>query len=94
MSDWLLSRTPTPPHELKELLLKAAADSCASLNDLPSTLVEKALAVLANVGDGRTAAPHLLAADALITYAMEAAAEAGNIEEVAANAMRELSAIK
>lgn len=42
---------------------------------MPAALMSHAVALLDSVGDDRAAATHLLAADALITYAMEAAAE-------------------
>ena len=69
-------------------------DSHATAGNLPTVLLEKALTVLARVGDDRSAAPDLLAADALITYAIEAAAESGSVEEVARKAMHEISSVE
>ena len=94
MSDWLASRAPAPPDELSARLIQIAGDSNAPPRDLPSILLAQALVLLAEVGDDRAAAPDLLAADALITYAMEAAAESGSIEEAAEAAMRAIGDIK
>ncbi|HET9985454.1 MAG TPA: hypothetical protein VFQ38_17765 [Longimicrobiales bacterium] len=74
--EWLDARTPAPPPELRSRM----ADALAPAQTLPGALAEAALsclqAALARGGD-RAAALDLLAADALLTYAMEAAAEAG-----------------
>jgi len=43
--------------------------------EIPSALLDKAIQLLETVGTDRDAAIDLLAADALITYAMEASAE-------------------
>jgi len=48
---------------------------------------------LAVVGTDRDAAVDLLAADALITYAMEAAAEADSIDSAAEHAMQEIAGV-
>jgi hypothetical protein len=75
--DWLLRRVPPAPRELLDRVL-IALDSAAPAADLPSQLGEAALvclaAALAHV-DQRAAAFDLLAADALLTYGCEAAAE-------------------
>jgi hypothetical protein len=57
------------------MLEEIVHDERCAANDLPAALMSHAIALLDNVGDDRAAATHLLAADALITYAMEAAAE-------------------
>lgn len=91
LSDWLASRSPLPPLELSERLSKIVGDSSSATDDLSAALLKLGLGVLANVGDDRAAAPDLLAADALITYAMEAAAESDAIESAATDAMREIA---
>jgi hypothetical protein len=58
---------------------------------LSASLLKLGLEVLANIGDDRAAAPDLLAADALITYAMEAAAECDSVESAAIRAMRAIA---
>jgi hypothetical protein len=72
---WLARREPVPPPALGAALHAATMD-----RPVPHSLVAAALArlqrVLASSGD-RTAAADLLAADALLTYACEAAAEQG-----------------
>lgn len=74
--EWLDARTPPPPPELRARL----ADALRPAETLPGALADGALAcleaALARGGD-RAAALDLLAADALLTYALEAAAEAG-----------------
>ena len=91
MSDWLVSRNPAPPIELSDRLKEVVSDSSATADDLPYALLRKGLEILSHVGEDRAAAPDLLAADALITYAMEAAAESGNVDDAALHAMREIS---
>lgn len=91
LSDWLASRSPAPPREMSERLKKIVGSSAATADGLPRLLIGKAIELLAEIGDDRSAAPDLLAADALITYAMEAAAESGNVEDAALHAMREIS---
>ena len=75
IADWLASREPSPPQLLAQMLGDLVHDERCHSNDLPAALMTHAAALLDNVGDDRAAAIHLLAADALITYAMEAAAE-------------------
>ena len=77
---WLLERRPPPPFELKRRVVRAVefidcdgptvADvlAAAGLDSLQRSIRE---------GEQRSAANDLLAADALITYACEAAAEQG-----------------
>ena len=75
VSEWLETRAPRPPAELSRRLQEIVGDAEAAESDLPSLMIEKAIIILEDVGDDRAAASDLLAADALITYAMEAAAE-------------------
>lgn len=75
---WLAARRPAPPPVLRAYL--EAAASVAPEGPLPEQLVElgqRALArVTVRVDGGRELALDLLAADAFVTYAFEAQAEA------------------
>ena len=75
LSDWLASRTPAPPTEMFGRLKEIIGDIAVRESEIPSALLDRAVEVLASVGTDRDAAIDLLAADALITYAMEASAE-------------------
>ena len=87
---WLASRTPAPPRELAERFASIAdGRQCRDETELAQFLVDEATAILASLGNDRSAATDLLVADALITYAMEAAS--ANPEEVAARAMQAIS---
>jgi hypothetical protein len=85
--DWLLRRLPPPPRELLDRMLTALGESAPAV-DLSSRLGEAAVvcltAAIDRVGE-RAAALDLLAADALLTYACEAAAESepGGLERFA-----------
>lgn len=81
---WLDARRPVPPGSLRTALtraLESAGDTAPSTgSSVAERLADAGLATLRSVlaGDaGRTSAPALLAADALLTYACEAAAEEG-----------------
>jgi hypothetical protein len=81
ISDWLESRLPAPPPALAErmrALLGADADAAADeVHDVLASASERALRDLLARGDhSRAIAQDLLAIDALVTYACEAAAEA------------------
>lgn len=81
LARWLDERTPAMPSELRAALdaaVEAAGPSDA--DPLPDRLAGAGLATLARVARAtaqRSTAMELLAADALLTYACEAAAEAG-----------------
>lgn len=83
--DWLASRTPPAPDELKAWLTipDSGADLEGGVTSVPGRLVAGGLAHLdqavARPGRDREAAYQLLAADALITYGCEAASEAGDV---------------
>ena len=77
---WLERRAEPAPPSLRPRLAKAiestSGASASSLVELSSRAGERLLAGLLERGCGeRSAAPDLLAADALMTYAFEAAAE-------------------
>ena len=82
LKEWLALRTPPPPPRLAARLDAAVSDVTASSRGLmPLSLVESASAILgqtlaqSSTERNGTAALDLLAADALISYAVEAAAE-------------------
>jgi hypothetical protein len=77
---WLEQRQPPPPHDLERRLhraLERTTSQAASVPELFADAAFEALASAARHGADRSAANDLLTADALLTYAMEAAAEAG-----------------
>lgn len=95
LDSWLSSREPAPPPALaarvRELVREARG------HDLPATLLAAAEGALRRLvrtgGSDRTTAIDLLAVDALVTYAFEAAARApATIPACAAEAMARLSA--
>jgi hypothetical protein len=82
LRDWLASRTPSPPPRLAARLAAAVpASGSSDSNDTPRSLLAAAAMILQETvnqpGNERngTAALDLLAVDALVTYAVEAAAE-------------------
>lgn len=92
MRDWLESRRPAPPPALARRLAGIVENESCAATDLSLHLLSHAKGILADIGNGREYAEHLLAADALITYSMEAAAELGREPgQAAARAMHELS---
>ena len=99
LRDWLESRDPPPPPRLARRLAAALSSSRESApNATPGALVTAAAGILermmadepeakADEQPARAAALDLLAADALITYALEAAAEGCESFAAAADAM-------
>jgi hypothetical protein len=87
---WLETRRPAPPAALAAHLGRALTDGDDGLS-LPATLAELGRRLLARVaarpGGGRELALDLLAADAFVTYAFEAQAEA-DVAELAPLAER------
>ncbi|MEX2284451.1 MAG: hypothetical protein WEE89_18320 [Gemmatimonadota bacterium] len=81
--DWMDRRTPAPPFELERRLLRALERLPNPAATIPLTLAAAALNSLSDsvrAGNSRHAANDLLAADALLTYAHEAAAEQGTAD--------------
>ncbi len=81
---WLLSRTPTPPEALAHKLsqcLETAPDAVLAGDSLAEVAGRLGVATLRTAVDRQDvaaeAAMDLLAADAFVTYAFEAAAEEG-----------------
>ena len=80
---WLSRREPPPPFELERRVRRAVERLRAPTDTVPHTLAAAALQCLRDaVRDGkqRSAANELLAADALLTFACESAAESGLVE--------------
>lgn len=98
VSAWLESRTPTAPDALRARIVGAlggAAEAAGEPFDACSIAATALLEqTLSGRAVGRETALDLLAADALITYAFEAAAEdVDALEGRAAGTMRRLSAL-
>jgi hypothetical protein len=77
---WLRARRPAPPERLIRRMEAALTGVEANGADLAGELGEAAVVCLRGAlaaGPGRAAALDLLAADALLTYACEAAADGG-----------------
>jgi len=91
IAEWLSTRTPSPPAVLANRLRDLAGKARCPAADLPQSLIDIATASFSHLDDSRDSALELLAADALITYAMEAAAELG-VEDSPRDAMVKLSA--
>lgn len=79
---WLGSRTPAPPERLAKRIEAAVGDLTSSgSKTIAEPLTSAAVAILAEMSgsedatQARATALDLLAADALVTYAMEAASE-------------------
>ena len=90
IAHWLAARTPRPPRDLELRLTALIGDSRATPAELPDALIGIAADAFAHLGDDRESALELLAADALITYAMEAAAEF-HVEGAASRAMMRIA---
>ena len=90
---WLALRIPVPPPQLARRLSSIVEGRvCADLTELSAVLVDEALNVVSGLSDDRSGAFDLLVADALITYAMEAAAEDGpKVESIALDAMQRIA---
>ena len=100
VADWLDARTPRPPSALARRVA-AAVEELGPATDSTSedrlfAAADALLGQLLRDGCGtRSAAQDLLAVDALVTYAFEAAAEhqPSRLDERAAAAMRRISAL-
>lgn len=89
IGDWLATRTPAPPEPLATRLADALAPVLGrDASEVPDAALGAAAelleALLRDRTAGRDRALDLLAADALVTYAFEAASE--NPERIAARA--------
>jgi hypothetical protein len=91
--DWLALRVPVPPSALAERIADSIGDVQCERATLPAMLVDRAVQLLRSIGSTRDSADDLLAADALITYAIEAAIEnCADLEFFAALAAKEIAA--
>ena len=92
---WLATRTPAPPPELNERIAAIAGNrTCSDATELADFLVAEAESLLERLRDDRSGAFDLLVADALITYAMEAAAtDHDRFDETVSRAMPVISAV-
>jgi len=99
LAAWLESRTPAPPPALLagiELALGASLSASASAapDECVRAVVRLLEPLLAREGAGRECAVDLLAADALVTYAFEAAsADVEKLDAHALAAMTRLAAL-
>ena len=78
--DWLATRVPAPPAALARIIAGYVDQVECDMQALPDHLVDAAMRILNSLRDGRESANDLLAADALVTYAVEASAEQGDHE--------------
>jgi hypothetical protein len=96
---WLNAREPAPPARLASRIELAVRDHATrATTDVTQSLLATCETLLRDVvarpAAGRESALDLLAADALATYAFEAAADApATIEEHAREAMRRIGAL-
>ena len=96
--DWLADREPSPPRELRERVEALAAAVPEASGDPAGSLLSAAEVALIRLGacapEDRSTALDLLAIDALVTYALEHAAQSpGDIPAVSARAMSILSRV-
>lgn len=95
-SDWLSRRTPAPPEELASAIRDALkARNITGDPPSPTQLLETAQSLLENVLQTecatRESALGLLTADALVTYALEVANDAGQLGGFPEQAMSTLA---
>jgi hypothetical protein len=97
IGEWLATRTPPPPAALlkrvREALGAASDDDAMLAADRCLDAAERVVADLLRQGrTGRESAADLLAADALVTYAFEAASEdPASLEQRARHTMNRLA---
>ena len=80
--DWLATRTPPAPDELKGLLEVSGGRAASVAETLLMAGLLRLEEALARPGRDRESAYRLLAADALVTYGCEAASEAADVRGV------------
>ena len=99
IGEWLATRTPAPPPALaarvRELLGSTVDDDVTVATDRLLDAAEQTVAALLREGrTGRESAGDLLAADALVTYALEAAgSDPSGVVEQAQGAMQRLGGL-
>jgi hypothetical protein len=97
LTKWMESRTPAPPPALAERMgpavHAAAVGGAAPADGALAAAMTLADSILCDGSGARTGAITLLAADALLTYAFEAAAETPDtLDALAAEAMARIAA--
>ena len=99
LTDWLASRTPGPPPQLMERITSIIVRTHRSVDAVPADALlyagEDAMqTVLADGCLTRPSALDLLAVDAVVTYAFEAAADdPEQLEDRAAEALARIAAL-
>ncbi len=92
LRSWLAARKPQPPERLTERLSEIVGDDAMEGATSCDVLLASGIATLRSALSDRDGALDLLAADALITYAMEAAAEdCATMDETAAGAIQRVA---
>ena len=92
LREWLASRKPKPPAQLAERLAEIVGDEAFDGAASANVLIERGIQTLRSALSDRDGALDLLAADALITYAMEAAADDfATMDATAADAIQRIA---
>jgi hypothetical protein len=95
---WLAARRPVPPAALADRVTDLVTRAGSEADDHPTTCIRAAVAALERLvrerDAGRGSALDLLAIDALVTYAFEAAADTPeSLDQLAHDAMVTLSQV-
>lgn len=92
LRDWLASRKPEPPPQLAGRLAEIVGDEAFNGASTADVLIGRGIETLRSALSDRDGALDLLAADALITYAMEAAADDfATMDAMAADAIQRVA---
>lgn len=92
LREWLATRKPEPPPKLAERLAEIVGDEAFDGASTADVLIERGIQTLRSALSDRDGALDLLAADALITYAMEAAADDfATMDATAADAIQRIA---
>lgn len=92
LREWLATRKPEPPPQLSERLAEIVGDEAFNGASTADVLIERGIQTLRSALSDRDGALDLLAADALITYAMEAAADDfATMDATAADAIQRIA---
>lgn len=92
LREWLSSRTPAPPARLADRLVELVGRDALDAPRSANVLLDRGIETLRSALSDRDGALDLLAADALITYSMEAAAvECATIGAAAAEAIQRIA---
>lgn len=92
LREWLATRKPEPPPKLAERLAEIVGDEAFNGASTADVLIERGIQTLRSALSDRDGALDLLAADALITYAMEAAADDfATMDATAADAIQRIA---